>query len=157
MPNLRVTILGAGKFVDAVREAAAKDSRIAYEGLVTHEEVLRAYEDADLLLNLRRTHFETQRYVFPSKVIDCLSTGRPLLSTATGHIESEFGEFVFLLREETPNGLAAKLQEIAGISSELRRERAARARQFILEHKTWEAQARKFHAYLREREVPRCA
>lgn len=147
-PNLRVTILGGGEWAHEVRRAVAKDARIRYRGRVSHDEVLEVYGEADLLLNLRRTHYRTHRYVFPSKVVECLATGRPLLTTSTGHVESEFGEFVFKLEVETPEALAAALTNLAAMDPELRLAPARRAREYVLAHKTWEAQCRKLENYL---------
>ncbi|HVT13174.1 MAG TPA: glycosyltransferase [Fimbriimonadaceae bacterium] len=148
MPNLRVSIVGGGEYVDTVRKAVAKDVRLAYLGLVPHREVMELYETADLLVNLRRTDYQTHRYVFPSKVVECLATGRPLLSTCTGHVEEEFGEFVFKLEEETPEALAKAIRDIARMDPEARAERGRKAQEYVRENKTWEGHARRLKAYL---------
>lgn len=150
MPNLRVSIVGGGEYVDAVRKAVAKDARLAYLGLVPHRNVLELYEQADLLVNLRRTNYQTHRYVFPSKVVECLATGRPLLTTCTGHIEEEFGEFVFKLEEETPEALAKAIQSLSAMDPDLRMEYGSRAQEYVRTHKTWEAHARRLRQYLEE-------
>lgn len=147
-PDLRVTILGGGEFAHDVRKAVAKDSRLCYRGRVSHDEVLETYAEADLLVNLRRTHYRTHRYVFPSKVVECLSTGRPLLTTSTGHVDSEFGDFVFKLVSETPEALAQALTDLMAMAPEQRHAPARRARDYVLANKTWEAQCRKLEAYL---------
>lgn len=151
VPGLKVTVMGDGPYADDVRRDALVDPRIAFLGLVPHDEVLRQYESADLLLNLRRTEYQTSRYVFPSKVVECLSTGVPLLSTGTGHVEREFGEFVFMLEDETPECLARTIGFIAGLEPSARHEFGARAQRYVLENKTWEAQVRKLGAYLDEK------
>lgn len=153
MPSLRVTILGGGEYADEVRDAAKEDPRICYRGLVAHYDVLAAYADADLLVNLRRTVYDTHRYVFPSKVVECLATGRPLLSTLTGHVVEEFGEFVFLLDQETPEGLAQRLQEIADMPMAERIALGTRAQQYVLHNKTWETHLRNLGAYLADLEA----
>jgi glycosyltransferase involved in cell wall biosynthesis len=149
-PNLRATILGGGAYEADVRAAAEADPRIEFLGRVPHERVLVAYENADLVLNLRRTHFRTQRYVFPSKVVECLATGRPLLSTGTGHMQSEFGDFVFLLEEETPEALAEMLRDLAAVPAQERESVGRRAQEYAAKHKTWDAHARKLGEYLED-------
>lgn len=150
MENLRVTIMGDGPYAHDVRRDALIDKRINYLGLVDHDEVLRQYASADLLLNLRRTEYQTTRYVFPSKVVECLSTGVPLLSTCTGHVEKEFGDFLFLLEDETPKGLSEMIQFVASLYPPARHEMARRAQEYVLKNKTWEAQVIKLRGYLEQ-------
>ena len=150
MHELRVTILGAGQFSDAVQAAADQDSRIRFKGLCSHEEVLHAYEQADLLVNLRRTEYQTHRYVFPSKVVECLATGRPLLTTCTGHVEKEFSDFVFKLREESASALADEIRKIAALPREDRDALGRKAQTYIREHKTWEGHTLRLETYLNE-------
>lgn len=146
--DLQVTIMGKGPCADAIKWAAQIDPRIKFLGGVPHEEVLEQYRNADLLISLRRTHFETQRYVFPSKVVECLATGRPLLTTCTGHVRANFGDFVFLLEEETPEALAAKLTELAEMPREALVARGHLAQEYVREHKTWESHMRRLDLYL---------
>ncbi len=147
--DVRVTVMGGGSLSHLVQEAADRDSRISFLGLVPVERVMEEYATADLLVNLRATAFQTHRYVFPSKVVECLATGVPLLSTKTGHVESEFGEFVFLLDEQTSQTLAAKIIEIKGMRTEDRLSIGMSAQKHVLRNKTWEAQVRKIERYLR--------
>lgn len=149
-PKLKVTILGGGEFASQVEEAAQHDSRIQFLGLRPHDEVLKIYEQADLLVNLRRTDYQTHRYVFPSKVVECLATGRPLLSTCTGHVESEFQDLVFPLRHEEPEALARAIEELTEMPREQREAVGVRARNYVLENKTWEGHARRFQDYLEQ-------
>jgi glycosyltransferase involved in cell wall biosynthesis len=141
--DVAVTVLGGGALAGAVREAASRDPRICFRGLVSHDEVLETYCQADLLLNLRKTDCETHRYVFPSKVVECLATGVPLLSTRTGHVESEFGEFVFLLEQETPAALAEEVSRIKAMRAEDRLVVGTSAQEHVRREKTWDAQVRK--------------
>lgn len=149
-PDVRVTVMGGGQLEEMVRYVAKRDPRIEFLGLVGHDRVLQEYARADLLVNLRQTANQTHRYVFPSKVVECLSTGVPLLSTRTGHVESEFGSFAFLLDEQTPDGLAAKIAEIKAMSPEDRSTLGLSAQSYVLREKTWKAQVKKIETYLRE-------
>lgn len=148
--DVRVTVMGGGQLEEMVRYVAKRDPRIEFLGLVDHDRVMQEYARADLLVNLRQTANQTHRYVFPSKVVECLATGVPLLSTRTGHMESEFGSFVFLLDEQTPESLAAKIAEIKAMSREDRTTFGLNAQRYVMREKTWEAQVKKIESYLRE-------
>lgn len=146
--DLTVSIAGEGPWESKIRQAADRDPRIRFFGLISHEEVVELYRSASLLVNLRRTGGQNHRYVFPSKVVECLATGRPLLTTCTGHVREEYGDFVFTLESETPEALASAIEEIAAMSPQVREAKGKRAQDYVRCHKTWEGQARRFAAYL---------
>ncbi len=149
-PRIRLDIAGGGEYAEAVRKAAEADPRITFHGLIPHQEVASLYAKADLLLSLRRTHYRTHRYVFPSKVVECLATGRPLLTTDTGHAREEFGQFVFLIEDENPRAVADKIMEIAALPVAERVACGAKAQAYIKECRTWESNVIRLKQYLDE-------
>ncbi len=147
-PSIRITIAGTGPLHERVKKAAMLDSRIVYAGLLPHRDLVEVYKSADLVLSLRRTDNQTHRYVFPSKVVECLATGVPLLTTCTGHAASEFGPFAILLDEETPEALAAKIEEVMAWPEARRGEIGQRAQAYVRENRTWESNIVRLEAYL---------
>jgi glycosyltransferase involved in cell wall biosynthesis len=147
-PQFRLIVAGGGPLERLVRDAAASDSRITYTGLLPFDEVLKLYTTADLLANLRITQRMDSGYFFPSKLMEYLASGTPVLSTCTGHLEAEYGDFVFLVREESPAAIAKAIQQAADAGSDLRREMGARARSYMLNNKTWKMQAQRIMAFL---------
>jgi len=144
----RFKIFGKGRYVDDVVRLAASDDRVSYHGFVPYDELMKAYHDADLLLVLRSTSMRTQRYFFPFKLIECLATGTPVLTTLTGHVESEYADVAFLLREESPEALAESLRGISEWPQESLHEFGARARTHVGRNKTWTAQGVGIRNYL---------
>ena len=63
-------------------------------------------------------------------------------------VEEEFGKFLFPLKNETPEGLAAAILHAETAGMEARREMGKRARAFMLAHKTWQAQTARISAML---------
>ena len=141
--HYRLRIAGAGPLEAEVRRAAAQDSRIEYCGYLAFEEVLRLYASADVLINLRLTKSVNTKYFFPSKLMDYLASGRPVITTCTGHVEEEFGQFTFLVREETPEALAAAIQDVERLGKDARERKGAMARDYMMANKTWSAQGRR--------------
>jgi glycosyltransferase involved in cell wall biosynthesis len=123
---------------------------VSFRGFLSFEEVVDLYRSADLLLNARLTKAMDTRYFFPSKLMELLASGTPVLSTCTGHVEAEYGHVLYLLREETPEALAARIQEIRAIDPAERRGLGARARDFMLREKTWDRQGERLARYIRE-------
>ena len=56
--------------------------------------------------------------------------------------------YVYLLEDETPDGVAGKLREIFAQSFETRRQKAMSARKYVLEHKSNIAQSKKIMEFL---------
>jgi glycosyltransferase involved in cell wall biosynthesis len=142
-------IAGVGPLENEVRAAAAADSRIDYRGYLSLSEVLDLYQTADLLVNLRLTQKVNTTYFFPSKVMEYLASGRPLLSTCTGHIEREFGRFTYLLREESPDALASAIIDVESAGYAARNRQGSIARDYMLANKTWAAQGRRLVEFIR--------
>ena len=143
-------IAGHGPLEAEVRRAAAHDPRIEYLGFVNLEEVMDLYASSDVLVAMRPTHDLNTRYFFPGKVLEYLASGAPVVTTGTGNVEKEFAEFVFLLRDESPSGLAAMLEDVARTPLSEREGRGAAGRAYVSAHKTWAVQAARVADFLRE-------
>jgi glycosyltransferase involved in cell wall biosynthesis len=147
--HFRLRIAGSGPLDGQVRAAAARDPRIEFLGLLSFEGVLEIYSSSSVLINLRMTKMRNTRYFFPSKMMEYLASGVPVISTCTGHVEEEFGAFTYLLREETPQALAQLIEHVAALDLEERRRSGQRARAYMATHKTWEAQTQKLAEFIR--------
>ena len=146
----RLCMAGRGPLEELVREAATTDSRIEYLGFISSLEVLHVYQRSDVLVNMRVTGSMNTKYFFPGKMMEYLASGTPVITTCTGHTEEEFADFVFLLRDETPQGLAALIRQVANLDSGERRRVGGKAQQYIALNKTWDVQARKVARFIRE-------
>jgi glycosyltransferase involved in cell wall biosynthesis len=150
----RLLVAGRGPEEGLILHAAARDSRIEFRGYLSEDAVLALYTEADLLLNLRITKRIRTDYFFPSKLIEFLATGVPVLSTATGHVREEFGEVLFLLDEESPGALAEALAHLASMDSGARWARGAAARKQVLSTHRWPVQGHKLAAFIRQTAEP---
>ena len=110
----------------------------------------RAVARAGLVPVERLTKAVDTRYFFPSKLMELLVSGTPVLSTCTGHVEAEYGHVLYLLREETPEALAVRIREIRAIDPAERQRLGLRARDFMLREKTWDRQGERLARYIRE-------
>ena len=153
----RLVIAGWGPQEDVVRAAAAEDERIHFVGRLPFPEVLRIYEAADVLVSIRPTKTLHTRYFFPSKLMEYLASGTPVITTCTGHTEEEFGDFCYLLKDESAKALADLIRSVAMTSPEARREKGQRARSYMKEHKTWDRQGHKIVRYIERLCVPQQA
>ena len=146
----RLHIAGNGPLKDLVKDAVQKDPRISFHGFLKFDDVLKLYATADVLVNMRLTQRVSTSYFFPSKTMEYLASGVPVITTCPGGMADEFGAFAYLLHEETPGALADIIKTVEAIPVEQRIARGKAARQYMIEHKTWDAQAKKIAHFLSE-------
>lgn len=148
--DFRLRIAGSGELRGTVEEAARHDPRIEYLGLIDHEQVAHLYRSADLLLNIRVTKMMDTRYFFPSKLIEYIASGVPTITTNVAHVEDEFKDLVYVLHDESPDGLARLISVIASLRPEERADRARKARELAEQSYSWKAQSARIARYLRD-------
>ena len=81
-------------------------------------------------------------------MLEYLVVGKPVLSTAVAHIEKDYGNFCYVVKEETAAALAEKIVSVKRIPASERYEMGRRAREFMLKNRTWNAQGKRIFAYL---------
>jgi glycosyltransferase involved in cell wall biosynthesis len=83
-------VYGAGSMAEEVRTAAAEQERVVFHGLADTETLASAYGGAALLVNPRPIDQPFVRYSFPSKLLEYLSTGRPVMTTRLPTIPADY-------------------------------------------------------------------
>jgi glycosyltransferase involved in cell wall biosynthesis len=154
--RVRLFVAGRGPLVDSVLAASRRDTRIKYVGFLSLQEVLKLYREADLLLNLRLTRALHTRYFFPSKLMELLASGTPVLSTCPAHVREEFSEIAYLLEEETSGTLASQICDIVKEIPSQRQARGQRAQALIREQKSWSVQGRRIANFIRRIATGEC-
>lgn len=153
IPNsaVKLWITGRGPEQPRVEAAAAADDRIRYWGYPSYEELLALYAQATLLVNPHSMRHLSSRYLFPSKLIEYLATGIPVLTTpSTPEVAELYGRFTYVATDDSVEALAhAITRAISHRRSELRAKGAA-GRAFVLHEKTWEVQGRRVAAFIGE-------
>ncbi len=143
IPNARLHIYGPGDYVKELEEIAAKDSRIFYGGMLLNTQIVEKEQEATLLVNPRPTHEEFVKYSFPSKTMEYMASGTPVLTTVLPGMPKEYYPYVDMIREETPEGIAQMLRQVLSRSDAELFEKGSAARRFVLEEKNNVIQAKK--------------
>lgn len=134
--DIQLKIFGNGPFVDELEEKYCKqDCRIQYMGVRPNEEIVLAELDASLLVNPRPTHEDFTKYSFPSKNIEYMASGTPLLTTKLPGMPSEYYPYVYLVEDESTEGYAKALLNALSKSAKELYDYGARAKIFVLEKK----------------------
>lgn len=143
LPNTQLQIFGFGDYVDTLKEIAQEDYRVVYGGLLMNAQIVEKEQQATLLVNPRPTAEEFVKYSFPSKTMEYMASGTPVLTTVLPGMPEEYHPYVYLLEEETAQGVARKLTEVLGKTDEELFRKGQLAREFILKEKNNVTQAGK--------------
>jgi glycosyltransferase involved in cell wall biosynthesis len=147
-PGFRLWITGGGELEPVVRHAAAMDPRIQYFGKLPRQDLLTTYTEADVLVNPHSTLLLTARYVFPSKLLEYLASGRPVITTATPEIAADYGDLCAVVDREEPQALADTIVRVAAMPAVDRLARAAEARVAVIERCAWSRQGQRLVWFL---------
>lgn len=128
----------------------AGEDEVIYHGNVLNEEVVAAEMEASLLINPRPTTEEFTKYSFPSKNMEYMASGTPVLTTNLPGMPQEYQEYVYLFDDETVEGMARKIREVLSFSPESLRRKGLDAQRFVLENKNNVVQAKKILTMLEQ-------
>ena len=126
-----------------IKDYSKKDYRIQYLGLLSRSEVISWQKKATVLVNPRHANEEYTRYSFPSKTIEYLASGTPIVMFRLGCMTEEYDSYIFYADSDTIEGLRDKLIEICNMPKDDLKKFGERARNFILTKKTPKAQCQK--------------
>lgn len=143
LKNAQLHIYGPGDYVEELEAIAAEDPCIFYGGMLLNTEIVEKEMEATLLVNPRPTDEEYVKYSFPSKTMEYMASGTPVLTTILPGMPKEYHPYVYLLEDESADGIAAKLTEVLGNSEEALFAKGRKARNFILDEKNNVIQAQK--------------
>lgn len=144
--DVELWIYGKGELENIIIEYAKIDSRIKYFGMVSNEEVINAELKSTILINPRPTIEEFTRFSFPSKNIEYMSSGTPLLTTPLHGMPKEYFKYVYIFNDESELGIKNRLLEILSYPTDELHQKGLSAKKFILENKNNIAQAKKINS-----------
>ena len=146
--DLRFHIYGHGPMEKDMPRYMEMDSRIVYFGVVPNAEIVKRELEATLLINPRSSKEEFTKYSFPSKNMEYMASGTPLLTTPLLGMPKEYNEYVYLFDDESTDGMQQTLSELFGKPREELHELGARAKQFVLAKKNHLTQAHRLDDFI---------
>lgn len=109
--NYRLVICGDGDGAEYVKAAAKEDPRILFLGQVPAATAKEWTLKADVLVNPRRNDEAYTKYSFPSKNIEYLLSGNPVVAYKLDGMPAVYGEMMRLICEDDPRGLTEAFAE----------------------------------------------
>lgn len=136
IPDSELHIYGDGEYKDELLEICKKKSNIKYFGLKPNSYIVKEQQKATLLVNPRPSDEEFTKYSFPSKNMEYMASGTPALMTRLPGMPEEYLEYVYILEDESIDGMAEKMKEILNLSKEENMEKGRKAKEYVLKKKS---------------------
>lgn len=141
--NIELWICGSGDSKEAIEEAARKDARIKFFGLVDSRTALEMQHKATILVNPRTSKGEYTKYSFPSKTMEYLLAGRSVIINRLPGIPEEYYDYVYTPNDESVEAFAECISNVLHLDKDIREQRSKVGRQFIIEKKNSKVQMKR--------------
>lgn len=110
-PEYRLIICGDGELRSAVQAAAARDTRICYAGLLSQRELKAVYACSGVLVNPRTSEEAYTRYSFPSKILEYLQTGLPVVGNYLEGMPPIYQKLMYCAENNSVSALAKAMEQ----------------------------------------------
>jgi len=131
--NIYLHIYGDGTYVNEVKDISKKDPRIKYMGILPVDIIVEKEMEATLLVNPRPSNEAFTKYSFPSKTLEYMVSGTPVLTTRLPGIPKEYNDYLFYFESE--DEMARKLEEVLSLSDSILNTKGEKAKEFVLSKK----------------------
>lgn len=141
-PNLHLWICGDGDAKEDVLASASRDPRIEFFGCLKYEDVLAFQQAADILINPRSSEGIFTKYSFPSKTIEYMLAGKPVIAYKLMGIPDEYDDYLLYV-EESKTGLLDAISKYGVANREELLTIGRNNRKFAVENKNYVVQTKK--------------
>lgn len=131
--NSELLIFGDGDYACELEEIGSRFPQISYGGVLPNSEILELQRRATVLVNPRPTHHDFTRYSFPSKNLEYMVSGTPVLTTNLPGMPKEHYPHVYRFGDETVDGYAEVLKHVLELPLQELHDKGMRARSLVLE------------------------
>jgi len=139
--DARLVICGQG-WNRRLARMARRDETIQDAGLVSERCLRDLTAAASVLVNPRPPSCRENRFNFPSKLLEYLSSGKPIVSTWTAGLANSYQDLLIVADPPTPHSLARAIERGLDLSPTQRLEQKARVAQVIREGGGWQSRAK---------------
>jgi len=148
--EVELWLTGEGDYVEEIMKKARIDHRIKYHGfLPSRSEVLKLQSNATILVNMRLPSERSSAYCFPSKLLEFMATGIPVITFRLEGVPQEYYEYVICVEEETPQALAIEIERALMMNEQDRDILGKKASNFIINEKSIETQSKRILSFVR--------
>lgn len=149
--SYRLILCGPCPEMEKLNMYLVMDSRIEYKGLLSTSEVRKLLSVVTLLINPRRANEDFTKYSFPSKTLEYMASGTPLLMYNLPSMPQEYKQYVYLFDDESSiDDLSQKIKSVVSLDANVLCRRGQAARDFVLKCKNSRIQTLRIFSMIKE-------
>lgn len=133
LDNVELHLYGYGELEEYLKTEKFKNTK--YLGNVANEVIVKEEQKCTLLVNPRSTNEDYTKYSFPSKNMEYMLSGTPVLTTPLLGMPIEYYKHVYILKELSVNGICKALTTILKKDKKELVRKGQDAQQFVLKNK----------------------
>ena len=133
--KITLYICGAGDGEKQLNELALENPNIHFLGVLSHEKALDLQKTGDLLVNSMPNFGIHTALSFPSKTMEYMLVGKPVLCYKVEGIPNEYDDYLMYFKGESEESIAESVLTISKMDKAVLASWGARNRTFITENK----------------------
>lgn len=130
----KLELIGDGPLLPTLKQIANNEDCLLIRGVLPNSEVLKRQKQVSILVNPRKAQQVFTKYSFPSKTIEYMASGTPMVGYRLPCIPDEYYEYIYEVEEED-NGLETCLKKVMMLSEQERNQLGLLAKRFIQNEK----------------------
>ncbi len=111
-PNYELKIFGSGDSQGEIIKASMSDKRIVYCGQKSREDIIAQITNATVVVNPRQNNDAYTAFSFPSKNIETLSLGIPLIAYRLDGIPTEYDDYIYYVHGNSIDDLRNRIIDV---------------------------------------------
>ena len=149
--NAELWIYGDGDYRKEIEKICRNNKNVVYKGVCSKEEIVEIEKRASLLVNPRPAAPDYTKYSFPSKTIEYMASGTPVLTTKLPGIPKEYFDYIYTFEKDDPDGICEALKKVFSFSKQDRMKKGRSAAEFVLSKKSNSVQSKKIINFIEKR------
>ena len=150
--DVSLELIGDGPLLARARSMSERDARVRVRGRVPYEEVLSAYASANVVVCIRLQETLKTPYLFPSKLVEGMAVGLPLICTiphnAPMEIQSVLRRLAIVVESEQPESIVAALKVLTSDGMLEASRKARMLRLWAIENMSWHTQCQRILKFI---------
>lgn len=141
--DFKLVIYGEGDSREELTKISEKCSSVIYKGLADHELIIEEQKKAKFLINPRNPIEEYTKYSFPSKIMEYMVSGTPVITSKLSGIPDDYFDFLTVIDTSTDESFTSSLNTILNQDYSNFEKMGESASKFVIEKKNSIVQIKK--------------
>lgn len=146
--NYELWLCGKGDAEKDIIKRSELDRRIKYFGFLPKENIIRLQKEATVLINPRQNNDQFTKYSFPSKTMEYLAIGKPVIMYKLDGIPIEYDKYLNYIEGDTAEEMKDKIIEICELTTTERNEIGKLGQEYVISNKNSTVQAKRLLNFL---------